>query len=418
MKGLCNSLFVCLEIRKEHLIAFFVIYALWEDSMKGDYKLIYLDNAATTPTAPEVIEAMLPFYENRYGNPSATYDLGQKSKNAIEEVRELIADAIGAMPREIYFTAGGSESDNWALRGVAEGLGFRGNHIITSKIEHHAILRTCEYLEQNGYDITYLDVDEWGMVSLEQLRRSIRPDTILISVMAANNEMGTIQPITRIGAIARHYGIPFHTDAVQAFAQIPIQVKQQKIDMLSASAHKFRGPKGVGFLYVRENKRIPPLIHGGGQERHVRAGTENVPGIVGMGKAVELAMKSLQQRMNKESSLRDYLIDQILHTIPDCRLNGSRNNRLPNNADFCFAGIEGGNLLVMLDADGICASAGSACSSGDAKPSHVLTAMGIPEELCRGAIRLTLNETITKEQIDFAVKKMAENISILRGEAS
>ncbi|MGN0342102.1 MAG: cysteine desulfurase family protein [Roseburia sp.] len=388
------------------------------DDKSGSPRLIYLDNAATTPTAPEVIEAMLPFYENRYGNPSATYDLGQKSKNAIEETRERIAASLGAMPEEIYFTAGGSESDNWALKGVAEGLGFRGNHIITSKIEHHAVLRSCEYLEQNGYDVTYLDVDEWGMVSVEQLRRAIRPETILISVMAANNEMGTIQPIAQIGAIARRYGIPFHTDAVQAYAQIPIQVKNQRIDMLSASAHKFRGPKGVGFLYVRENKRIPPLIHGGGQERRVRAGTENVPGIVGMGKAVELAMASLQKRLMEESRMRDYLIDQILKTIPDCRLNGSRSNRLPNNADFCFAGIEGGNLLVMLDADGICASAGSACSSGDAKPSHVLTAMGISEELCRGAIRLTINESITKEQIDFVVKKMAENISILRGGAS
>lgn len=386
--------------------------------MKGDWGLIYLDNAATTPTAPEVIEAMLPFYEKRYGNPSATYELGQKSKNAIEEVREQIAEAIGAMPREIYFTAGGSESDNWALRGAAENLGFRGNHIITSKIEHHAILRTCEYLEQNGYDITYLDVDEWGMVSVEQLRRAIRPDTILISVMTANNEMGTIQPISQIGFLARRYGIPFHTDAVQAFAQIPIHVKQQRIDLLSASAHKFRGPKGVGFLYVRENKRIPPLIFGGGQERRVRAGTENVPGIVGMGKAVELAMKSMQKRIKEESSMRDYLIEQILHTIPDCRLNGSRNQRLPNNADFCFAGIEGGNLLVMLDAEGICASAGSACSSGDGAPSHVLTAMGISEELCRGAIRLTLNENISREQIDFVVKKMAENISVLRGGSS
>lgn len=386
--------------------------------MKGDWGLIYLDNAATTPTAPEVIEAMLPFYEKRYGNPSATYELGQKSKNAIEEVREQIAEAIGAMPREIYFTAGGSESDNWALRGAAENLGFRGNHIITSKIEHHAILRTCEYLEQNGYDITYLDVDEWGMVSVEQLRRAIRPETILISVMTANNEMGTIQPISQIGFLARRYGIPFHTDAVQAFAQIPIHVKQQRIDLLSASAHKFRGPKGVGFLYVRENKRIPPLIFGGGQERRVRAGTENVPGIVGMGKAVELAMKSMQKRIKEESSMRDYLIEQILHTIPDCRLNGSRHQRLPNNADFCFAGIEGGNLLVMLDAEGICASAGSACSSGDGAPSHVLTAMGISEELCRGAIRLTVNENISREQIDFVVKKMAENISVLRGGSS
>ena len=325
-------------------------------------KMIYLDNAATTPTAPEVIEAMLPFYERRYGNPSALYDLGQKSHDAIEESRQIIAQSIGAQPEEIYFTAGGSESDNWALKCTSESMGMRGRHIITTKIEHHAILRTCEYLEQNGYEITYLPVDDKGTVSLEQVRRAIRPDTILISVMMANNEIGTIEPIAKIGMIARRYGICFHTDAVQAYGHIPIDVNRMNIDMMSASAHKFNGPKGTGFLYVRKKKRIPPFIHGGGQESGVRAGTENVPGIVGMGKAAAMAMESLKERMEIETRMRDYLIYSVLKQVPKVRLNGEWNNRLPNNVDFCFEELEGGNLLVMLDMDGICASAGSACS--------------------------------------------------------
>ena len=375
-----------------------------------------MDNAATTPTAPEVIEAMLPFYEQRYGNPSAGYDLGQTSKQAIEKAREIIAASLGAMPQEIYFTAGGSESDNWALKGVAESHGYRGYHIITSRIEHHAILRTCEYLEQNGYEVTYLDVDEWGTVSPEKVANAIRPDTILISVMTANNEMGTIQPIPQIGSVARHHGVLFHTDAVQAYGQMPIHVDAMKADMLSASAHKFRGPKGVGFLYVRESSRIPPFVHGGGQERKNRAGTENVPGIVGMGKAAELAISTMTERSRYERRMRDYLIREVMRNIPDCQLNGSRFNRLPNNADFCFAGIEGGNLLIMLDEDGICASAGSACSTGEHKPSHVLRAMGISEELCRGAIRLTLNEMVTVEDIDYVVDRLRENIAVLRSE--
>lgn len=380
-------------------------------------KLIYLDNAATTPTAPEVIEAMLPFYEERYGNPSAIYDLGQKSKEAVEEARRIIAESLGAQPAEIYFTAGGSESDNWALKSAAESLGHKGRHIITTKIEHHAILRTCEYLEQNGYRITYLDVDDRGTVSLDQLRRAIRPDTILISVMTANNEIGTIQPIARIGALARRYGICFHTDAVQAYGHIPLQVDALQVDMLSASAHKFNGPKGVGFLYVREKKRIPPFIHGGSQERKNRAGTENVPGIVGMGKAAELARRSLGARAEKEARVRDYLIYSILKEIPGAKLNGEWRNRLPGNADFCFADIEGGNLLVMLDMDGICASAGSACSSGDHGASHVLTAIGVPPELARGALRLTISEQITPEQVDYVVSRIKHNIEILRGQS-
>lgn len=379
-------------------------------------KMIYLDNAATTPTAPEVIEAMLPFYERRYGNPSALYDLGQKSHDAIEESRKIIAQSIGAQPEEIYFTAGGSESDNWALKCTAESMVMRGRHIITTKIEHHAILRTCGYLEQNGYEITYLPVDDKGTVSLEQVRRAIRPDTILISVMMANNEIGTIEPIARIGMLARRYGICFHTDAVQAYGHIPIDVNRMNIDMMSASAHKFNGPKGTGFLYVRKKKRIPPFIHGGGQESGVRAGTENVPGIVGMGKAAAMAMESLKERMEIETRMRDYLIYSVLKQVPKVRLNGEWNNRLPNNVDFCFDELEGGNLLVMLDMDGICASAGSACSSVEHEPSHVLTAIGVPPEIARGALRLTLNENITAEQIDYVTACIKKNVTILRGQ--
>ena len=380
-------------------------------------KMIYLDNAATTPTAPEVIEAMLPFYERRYGNPSALYDLGQKSHDAIEESRKIIAQSIGAQPEEIYFTAGGSESDNWALKCTAESMVMRGRHIITTKIEHHAILRTCGYLEQNGYEITYLPVNDKGTVSLEQVRRAIRPDTILISVMMANNEIGTIEPIARIGMLARRYGICFHTDAVQAYGHIPIEVNRMNIDMMSASAHKFNGPKGTGFLYVRKKKRIPPFIHGGGQESGVRAGTENVPGIVGMGKAAAMAMESLKERMEIETRMRDYLIYSVLKQVPKVRLNGEWNNRLPNNVDFCFDELEGGNLLVMLDMDGICASAGSACSSsGEHEPSHVLTAIGVPPEIARGALRLTLNEKITAEQIDYVTACIKKNVTILRGQ--
>ena len=381
-------------------------------------KMIYLDNAATTPTSPEVIEAMLPFYEERYGNPSAVYEFGAKGKKAIEEARTIIAESIGAKKEEIYFTAGGSEADNWALKATAESLSGKGRHIITSKIEHHAILRTCEYLEQNGYDITYLDVDANGFVNLERLRRAIRPDTILISIMMANNEIGTIEPIGRIGLLARRYGICFHTDAVQAYGHIPIRVDTMHIDMLSASAHKFNGPKGVGFLYVRESKRIPSFVHGGGQERENRAGTENVPGIVGMGRAAELACESMAKRAEQESRIRDYLIYSILKEVPGSRLNGDWRSRLPNNADFCFQDIEGGNLLVMLDMEGICASAGSACSSGENSPSHVLTAIGIRPELARGALRLTLSETVTAADIDIVVASIKKNVGILRSQSA
>ena len=377
---------------------------------------IYADNAATTKTSQAAIKAMNECMEDFYGNPSSIYSFAGNSKKAVEDSRKTIANFLGAKTEEIYFTGGGSESDNWALKATADAYGNKGKHIITSKIEHHAILRTCGYLEQNGYEITYLPVNDKGTVSLEQVRRAIRPDTILISVMMANNEIGTIEPIARIGMLARRYGICFHTDAVQAYGHIPIDVNRMNIDMMSASAHKFNGPKGTGFLYVRKKKRIPPFIHGGGQESGVRAGTENVPGIVGMGKAAAMAMESLKERMEIETRMRDYLIYSVLKQVPKVRLNGEWNNRLPNNVDFCFDELEGGNLLVMLDMDGICASAGSACSSGEHEPSHVLTAIGVPPEIARGALRLTLNEKITAEQIDYVTACIKKNVTILRGQ--
>ncbi len=377
-------------------------------------RMIYLDNAATTPTAPEVIEAMLPYYEGRYGNPSAIYDFGNRSKNAIEETRAYIAETIGARPQEIYFTAGGTESDNWAIKATAESLGHRGNHIITSKIEHHAILRSCDYLEHNGYEIEYLKVDESGMVKPEWVRKAVRPTTILASIMTANNEIGTIEPIAEIGTVLGKMGIRFHTDAVQAYGQIPLNVDELRVDMLSASAHKFNGPKGIGFLYIREGRDIPPFVHGGGQERKNRAGTENVPGIVGMGVAARLAHQTMEKRREEESRLRDYLIYSILKEIPLARLNGDWTKRLPGNANFCFSYVEGASLLVMLDEDGICASSGSACSSGQAESSHVLAAIGVPEEQARGSLRLTLGAKTTREDIDYVVQKIKQNVAGLR----
>lgn len=377
-------------------------------------RMIYLDNAATTSTAPEVVESMLPYYEDRYGNPSSIYEFGNTNKNIIEETRKIIADSIGAKPEEIYFTAGGSESDNWAIKATAESLGHRGNHIITSKIEHHAVLKTCAYLEQNGYEVTYLDVDSYGIVRPEVVRRAIRPSTILVSIMTANNEIGTIEPIAKIGAITSKMGIRFHTDAVQAYGQIQLNVNAMRVDMLSSSAHKFNGPKGVGFLYIREGRNIPPFVHGGDQERKNRAGTENVPGIVGMGVAAHLAHETMARRTEQESRLRDYLIYSVLKEIPLARLNGDWKRRLPNNADFSFEYLDGASLLVMLDMDGICASAGSACTSGQTEPSHVLTAIGIEEKLARGAIRFTLGSNTTQEDIEYVVEKLKVNIAELR----
>ncbi len=376
-------------------------------------KFIYLDNAATTKTAPEVVEAMLPYFTEVYGNPSSIYEFAGKSKAAITKSRETIAAALGAKPEEIYFTAGGSESDNWALKATAEAYEKKGKHIITTKIEHHAILHTGDYLEKRGYEITYVGVDENGVVKLDELKAAIRPDTILISVMFANNEIGTIQPIREIGEIAHERGILFHTDAVQAFGQVPINVDECHIDMLSASGHKLNGPKGIGFLYIRKGVKIRSFVHGGAQERKRRAGTENVPGIVGLGKAVERAMATMEARAKQETEVRDYLIERILKEVPYTRLNGHRTNRLPNNINFSFQFIEGESLLILLDNDGICGSSGSACTSGALDPSHVLMAIGLPHEIAHGSLRLTLSEEITKEDMDYvaeSVKKIVERL--------
>ena len=377
-------------------------------------KLIYLDNAATTKTAPEVVEAMLPYFSELYGNPSSIYSLAGESKKAVDHAREIIAGALGAQPEEIYFTAGGTESDNWALKAAAEFYKKKGNHIITTKIEHHAILHTCQWLEKQGFEVTYLNVDENGVVKLEELKKAIRPTTILISVMYANNEIGTIQPIKEIGEIAREHGILFHTDAVQAFGQLPIQVDDCHIDMLSASGHKLNGPKGIGFLYIRKGVKIRSFIHGGAQERKRRAGTENVPCIVGLGKAVERAVSTRKERADKEKELRDYLIGRVLKEIPYTRLNGHRTMRLPNNANFSFQFIEGESLLIMLDMEGICGSSGSACTSGSLDPSHVLLAIGLPHEIAHGSLRLTLSEETTKEELDFVVESLKKIIDRLR----
>lgn len=382
--------------------------------MGEEKRLIYLDNAATTRTAPEVVEAMLPYFSELYGNPSSVYEFSQKSREAVTKARETIAKSLGARTEEIYFTAGGSESDNWALKAAAEAYQGKGNHIITTKIEHHAVLHTGQWLEKQGCEVTYLDVDENGTVKLEELKKAIRPTTILISIMFANNEIGTIQPVKEIGEIAREHGILFHTDAVQAFGQLPINVDELNIDMLSSSAHKLNGPKGIGFLYIRKGVKIRSFLHGGAQERKRRAGTENVPGIVGYGAAVERAMRNMEERTAKERVLRDYLIDRILREVPYTRLNGHRQNRLPNNANFSFQFIEGESLLIMLDMEGICGSSGSACTSGSLDPSHVLLAIGLPHEIAHGSLRLTLGDDTTMEQIDYVVDTLKEIIADLR----
>lgn len=377
-------------------------------------KMIYLDNAATTKTAPEVVEAMLPYFTEFYGNASSVYGFAGNSKEAMNHAREIIADSLGAKENEIYFTAGGSEADNWALKAAAEAYKTKGNHIITSKIEHHAILHTCQWLEKNGFEVTYLDVDENGVVKLDELKKAIRPETILISIMFANNEIGTIEPIKEIGAIAKEHGILFHTDAVQAFGQVPINVDELNIDMLSSSGHKLNGPKGIGFLYIRKGVKIRSFVHGGAQERKRRAGTENIPGIVGYGVAVDRAMKTMKERTDKEIELRDYLIDRVLKEVPYTRLNGHRTDRLPNNANFSFQFIEGESLLIMLDMKGICGSSGSACTSGSLDPSHVLLAIGLPHEIAHGSLRLTLSDETTKEDIDYVVEVIKEIVDRLR----
>lgn len=377
-------------------------------------KKIYLDNAATTQTRPAVVEAMLPYFTEYFGNPSSVYELATQNKKAVDEARNTIAKALNAESSDIYFTAGGTESDNWAIKATAEAYSDKGNHIITSKIEHHAVLHTCEYLEKKGFEVTYLDVDENGVVKLEELKKAIRPTTILITIMAANNEIGTIQPVKEIGEIAKANNVLFHTDAVQAFGQVNLDVKDMNIDMLSASGHKLNGPKGIGFLYIRKGLKLRSFVHGGAQERQRRAGTENVPGIVGFGKAVEIAVNTLGERQKKEIELRDYLISRVLKEVPYVRLNGHRTNRLPNNANFAFQFIEGESLLIMLDMQNICASSGSACTSGSLDPSHVLLAIGLPHEIAHGSLRLTLCEDNTKEEMDYVVDTIKEIVAKLR----
>ena len=376
--------------------------------------MIYLDNAATTKTAPEVVDAMLPYFSEYYGNASTIYSLGAESKKAMDHARQTIADSLGAKPEEIYFTAGGSESDTWALKATAEAYASKGKHIITTKIEHHAILHTCEYLEKRGFEITYLNVDRDGLISLDELKAAIRPDTILISVMFANNEIGTIEPIAEIGEIAKEHGVLFHTDAVQAYAQVPINVDEMHIDMLSASGHKLNGPKGIGFLYIRKGVKIRSFVHGGAQERSRRAGTENIPGIVGLGAAVERAMRIMDTKTRKEIELRDYLIGRLENEIPHCWLNGHRTKRLPNNINFSFLFIEGESMLIMLDMKGICASSGSACTSGSLDPSHVLLAIGLKHEEAHGSLRLTLSEESTKEEMDIVAEEVKKIVQRLR----
>lgn len=377
-------------------------------------KCIYMDNAATTQVYPEVFEAMKPYFTEFYGNPSSIYSFAGNSKKAVEDSRKTIADFLGAKTEEIYFTGGGSESDNWALKATADAYGNKGKHIITSKIEHHAILHTCEYLEKKGFEVTYLDVDENGFVNPVDVEKAIRPDTILISIMTANNEIGTIEPIAEIGKIAKEHGVLFHTDAVQAFGHIPMNVDEMNIDMLSASGHKINGPKGIGIMYIRKGVKIGSFVHGGAQERQRRAGTHNVPGIVGIGKAVELARDNMEERMEYETKLRDHLISRVMEEIPYAKLNGDKVKRLPNNVNVCFRFIEGESMLILLDQNGVCGSSGSACTSGSLDPSHVLLAIGLPHEIAHGSLRLTLSEKNTMEEVDFTVDKLKGIIERLR----
>ena len=376
--------------------------------------LIYLDNAATTKTAKEVYEAMKPYFDEYYGNAASVYRFAGNSTKAVNDARAVIADILGANPKEIYFTSGGTESDNWALKGVAFANREKGKHIITSKIEHHAILHTCAYLEKFGFEVSYIDVDENGVIKLDELEAAIREDTILISVMFANNEIGTIEPVKEIGRIAHEHGVIFHTDAVQAFGHVPINVDDLNIDILSASGHKFNGPNGIGFMYLRNSVKIGTYMHGGAQERGRRAGTHNTPAIVGIAKAAELAISSMEKRSAYESELRDYLIDRVLAEIPYTKLNGHRTERLHNNANFSFRFIEGESLLIILDQKGICGSSGSACTSGSLDPSHVLLAIGLPHEIAHGSLRLTLSDENTKEEIDKVVEDLKQIVERLR----
>ena len=376
-------------------------------------KLIYLDNAATTKTAPEVVEAMLPYFTEYYGNPSSVYSFASQNKEVITQKREIIANALGAKTEEIYFTAGGSESDNWALKATAEAYGNKGKHIITTKIEHHAILHSAEYLEKRGYEVTYLDVDEDGVVKLDDLKAAIRPDTILISVMFANNEIGTIQPIKEIGEIAHEHGILFHTDAVQAIGNVHINVKEQNIDMLSLSGHKIHAQKGCGVLYVNKKYRLPPLIDGGAQERGRRAGTENVPAIVGLGVAITDAVNGIDSKNEKLKKFSDRIYNEIMK-IDRVHLNGDREKRMPSNLNFSFEGVEGESLLLQLDLQGIAASSGSACTSGSLDPSHVLLSIGLPHEVAHGSLRISMSEYTTEEEIDKLLEVLPVIVNKLR----
>ncbi len=377
-------------------------------------QLIYLDYAATTPMFPEAVEAMLPYFTEQFGNPSGQYSLAGRAKKAVEQARRQIAESIGARPEEIYFTGSGTEADNWALKAVAAAYRQKGRHIITTKIEHHAVLHACEALEEEGFLVTYLTPDENGVILPEVLERAIRPDTILISVMAANNEIGTVEPVSELAGMAAEHGILFHTDAVQAYGKLPISVADGRISLLSASAHKLGGPKGVGFLYANREVRLPSFLHGGAQEKRRRAGTENVPGIVGFGKAVECTFAEWEAEEKREKELRDVFIRRVMAEIPYVRLTGARENRLANHASFCFQFIEGETVLILLDADGVCASSGSACTTGQTAPSHVLMALGLPEEVARGAVRFTFGRETTKEQLDFTVDRMKEIVERVR----
>lgn len=380
--------------------------------------MIYLDNAATTQVKPEVADAMMPYFHEKYGNPSSLYEIGVENKEAINEARVQLAQTIGAKDGEIYFTSGGTESDNWALRSTAESYSDKGKHIITSTIEHHAIAHTCEYLEKKGYEITYINVDDCGMIKINELKNAIRKDTILISVMFANNEVGTIEPVEEIARIAKQADVLFHTDAVQAYCHVPIHVKKLGIDMLSASAHKFGGPKGVGFLYVREGILLSPMMFGGAQERTMRAGTENVPGIVGMAEAAKLSHRYLTGNMERERRMRDYLVKRVMREIPFVRFNGSKTSRLPGNASFSFGYVDGQTLVVMLDMEGVCVSSGSACSSSSHAPSHVLTAMGIPESTALATLRLTIGADTTRDEVDKTVNALKKIVAQLRSKSA
>lgn len=375
---------------------------------------IYLDHAATTPVKPEVLDAMMPYFTQSFGNPSSIYQVAQINKKAIDDARETIAKHLGANTNEIFFTSGGTEADNWAIKGIVEANKNKGNHIITTKIEHHAVLHTCEYLEKQGFEVTYLDVNEEGVIDLEVLKAAIKDTTILISIMYANNEVGTIMPIKEIGAIAKERGIAFHTDAVQAIGQVRIDVKEQNIDALSLSGHKIYGPKGIGVLYIRRGLRITNLIHGGAQERGRRAGTENVPAIVGIAKAMELAYTDFEAKNERIKGLRDKLMNGILENIPYSKLNGSSTNRLVNNVNIGFEFVEGESLLLLLDMNGVAASSGSACTSGSLDPSHVLLALGLPHEKAHGSLRLTLGEGTTEQEVDYVLEKLPAIVQRMR----